>query len=41
MTAAMPTSREPMASIAFQTSSISHLLPLFRFRLHNNYSSIK
>lgn len=26
MTAAIPTSREPMASIAFQTSSMSHLL---------------
>lgn len=32
MTAAIPTSREPMASIAFQTSSMSHLLPLFCFR---------
>lgn len=31
MTAAIPTSREPMASIAFQTSSMSHLLPLSVF----------
>jgi hypothetical protein len=31
MTAAIPTSREPMASIAFQISSMSHLLPLFAF----------
>ena len=41
MTAAIPTSREPMASIAFQISSMSHLLPLFCFRFHNNYSSTK